>query len=502
MAEFCSNLLRICLFSVPLLLLTACGESEDTNTTSNGGGIGGGGGGTPPPSAFTVTRTDPPANAVGVQLVDPIVATFNSPIDPTTVNANSFRVSDDAGTSVAGIISTSGNTASFTPAPNALVKSNSYRSTLTTAIKDSSGNALPTDFIWNFATTTDAWTPTAVTNSTASPRFGHTTMWTGTEMIVWGGVGSLGMTSTGARFDLNNVGTDPWSSTTTTAAPLSRTDHTAIWTGTTMIVWGGDTVSLGLTNTGGRYIPSAAGGSWMATGNTSGLLGRRLHTAVWTGAPNSETIIWGGLTDIGVVRDGARYRPATNSWVAITLSGAPTARFDHTAVWTGSEMIIWGGDPGGGLGFTNSGGRYRLASGDWRSVSNLNAPTARTSHTAIWTGTEMIIWGGDDGFGARLDGARYNPATDTWTSMQNAPIARNGHKAIWTGTEMIVWGGEVSDNSGAAYNSAHDSWRSITIVGAPSGRTGHSAVWTGSEMIVWGGSDNAGATSTGGRYAP
>ena len=40
-------------------------------------------------------------------------------------------------------------------------------------------------------------------------------------------------------------------------------------------------------------------------------------------------------------------------------------------------------------------------------------------------------------------GGRYNPGTDTWTatSTTNAPAARAFHTAVWTGSEMIVWGG-------------------------------------------------------------
>jgi hypothetical protein len=35
--------------------------------------------------------------------------------------------------------------------------------------------------------------------------------------------------------------------------------------------------------------------------------------------------------------------PTTNTWTATTTGNAPTARVGHTAVWTGSEMIVWGG---------------------------------------------------------------------------------------------------------------------------------------------------------------
>ena len=57
----------------------------------------------------------------------------------------------------------------------------------------------------------------------------------------------------------------------------------------------------------------------------------------------------------------------------------------------------------------------------------------------------MVIWGGYDGaVHPYLNiGGRYNPSTDAWTvtSVVGAPFARVGHSAVWTGAEMIVWGG-------------------------------------------------------------
>ena len=44
-----------------------------------------------------------------------------------------------------------------------------------------------------------------------------------------------------------------------------------------------------------------------------------------------------------------------NTWLA--TAAPPEARDSHTAVWTGSEMIIWGGENNNAL--LNSGGRYR-----------------------------------------------------------------------------------------------------------------------------------------------
>ena len=38
-----------------------------------------------------------------------------------------------------------------------------------------------------------------------------------------------------------------------------------------------------------------------------------------------------------------RYNPSTDSWTATSITNAPAGRSRHTAVWTGSEMIVWGG---------------------------------------------------------------------------------------------------------------------------------------------------------------
>ena len=75
-----------------------------------------------------------------------------------------------------------------------------------------------------------------------------------------------------------------------------------------------------------------------------------------------------------------------------TATPAPPKRSLHTAVWTGSEMIVWGGS--GPNGWLNTGGRYNPATDSWILTSTTNAPSARDSHTAVWTGSEMIIWGG------------------------------------------------------------------------------------------------------------
>ena len=55
-------------------------------------------------------------------------------------------------------------------------------------------------------------------------------------------------------------------------------------------------------------------------------------------------IVWGGVDEtFNDCNTGGRYNPITDSWIATSLSDAPSPRDSQTAVWTGSEMIIWAG---------------------------------------------------------------------------------------------------------------------------------------------------------------
>ena len=130
----------------------------------------------------------------------------------------------------------------------------------------------------------------------------------------------------------------------------------------------------------------------------------------------------------------------------------PSARTVHDPVWTGSEMIVWGGYFFDGSDhFLNSGGRYNPNTNSWTATTTTNAPDGRTTHTAVWTGSDMIVWGGQAGsLGYYFNtGGRYDPAADSWTSTStaNAPDGRYHHTAVWTGNEMIVWGGILYSNT-------------------------------------------------------
>jgi N-acetylneuraminic acid mutarotase len=323
----------------------------------------------------------------------------------------------------------------------------------------------------------------------------HTAVWTGTEMIVWGGVTAKGSyLNDGGRY---NPAANAWTALPVAGAPAGRWGHTAVWTGSEMIVWGG---YAGL-NDGGRYNPAA--NAWAAVPTNGAPAGRMDHSAVWTG---SEMIVWGGWDNGHCLNDGGRYNPAVNSWAALPINGAPAPRYNHTAAWTGSEMIVWAGY---GYRDLNDGGRFNPNANTWTAVPTNGAPSARHSHAAVWTGSEMLVWGGwiDELGGSYLnDGGRYNPTANAWTALTTTgtPAGRWGFTAVWTGAEMIVWGGYNGSflNNGGRYNPTADTWTALPTTGAPTARDWHTAVWTGSEMLAWGGQNATTNFNDGGRYNP
>ncbi len=350
----------------------------------------------------------------------------------------------------------------------------------------------------------DTWT--RMDPGMPTPRQSHTAVWTGSEMLVWGGVEGDWL-GEGWRYD---PVADAWTPMSSAGAPSARAGHIAVWTGTQMIVWGGAGASGQAP--GGRYDPAAD--LWTPMSAADQPSGNLDATAVWTG---TEMIVWGG-DDGGssYYGTGGRYRPATDSWIPTSTAGAPSPRGRHTSVWSGGSMIVWGGlgyDPAVGDVDLDTGGAYDPSSDAWTPTRATGAPSPRSGHAAVWDGTSMIVWGGRsyDATGGvatyHADGRRYDPLRDRWSAMSSmgAPSAREGHSGVWTGSVMIVWGGH-DDVTGLAdggrYDPSADSWAPVTALGAPGTRSGFTAVWTGSRMVVWGGSDGYDPLDAGGRYDP
>ncbi len=211
---------------------------------------------------------------------------------------------------------------------------------------------------------------------------------------------------------------------------------------------------------------------------------RARAASVWTG---KELIYWGGDTGHrgSYHADGAAYDPVAAEWR--DLPPAPiSSRSSAGAVWTGQELLIWGGAADGPLG---DGAAYSPASNTWRKLAG--SPLGpRDPAALVWTGSEMIVWG-SSGSERSADGAAYDPVTDRWRSIAEAPLKLNFVSAVWTGQEMIVYGALLDNNNasesdyaqGIAFDPVTAEWRVLPSFALSPQAS--SAVWTGTEMIAW-----------------
>lgn len=341
-------------------------------------------------------------------------------------------------------------------------------------------------------------------------------------------------------------------------APIAERDQAAMgWTGTEMIVWGG----IGVDAKGDTTSDLADGAAYEPTAKTWRMLpaapldARIAQASVWTG---TEFIVWGG--DHGQT-DGAAYNPTTNSWRAVPEVPGPTAvggtadfPADAAAAWTGEVMqvLTWRyqgtaiqswyyspsrdtwtqGDPirpatnaeiGGaellvrgdeidsfvGWSYVDSGGMfdrvtaYARSSGGalWRPIAY--RPALELLRPVVGAGAEILLAGGQPFVGLHpspfmtVSGVRLNPATGTSTPLPAFPAAidQPTYDITWTGAALLAYNtdeyGQDPDGTtqlpglAAAWDPGTNAWTTLPSAPlAPYGTT--PGVWTGTELLTWG----------------
>ncbi len=301
------------------------------------------------------------------------------------------------------------------------------------------------------------------------PRIWAGSVWTGREMFVWGGYDTHVAFGDGAIYDPLQ---DIWRPVSTNAAPTPRINFSLVLAGERIVMWGGqtfDSKSAQFFDSGYHYDIKAD--EWRPIPSVSPLSPRGRAAAFWTG---KEVLIWGGSDSAKLYTDGASLNLTNNVWRRLSTSGSPKPSRYPAAVWTGREMLVFGcvEKPGAPNSLLPTGGRYNPESDSWTPMTTNGAPAGRYRHWAVWTGKQMIVWGGLDGEDHPLgDGALYDPALDVWKPLSNrdAPSPRFADEpATWTGSEMILWGGSNHINDwdadlfdGGRYNPEEDRWTPI-----------------------------------------
>jgi hypothetical protein len=223
-----------------------------------------------------------------------------------------------------------------------------------------------------------------------------------------------------------------------------------------------------------RHPPSRAGGTNVGEVARKGRAGQPAGAGE-SAAPSGPAV--SAVNPPDNIPPGWTWRPV----------GPLPARQGNVATWTGTEVVIWGGERPGR---SPEGAAYDLEAGVWRRLSR-SPLVNRIGAAAAWTGREVLIWGGVNGGGELGDGAAYDPKTDQWRRLAPGPLDGRVPLAwAWTGSEFLVVGREgyglydgITD--AAAYDPAADSWRSLPDM--PVQINEGSGVWTGKKLVIYGG---------------
>jgi hypothetical protein len=107
-------------------------------------------------------------------------------------------------------------------------------------------------------------------------------------------------------------------------------------------------------------------------------------------------------------------------------------------------------------------------------ATTINAPSARSGHTAVWTGTEMIIWGGNDEGGNTATGGRYRlKAPVSLLVSSSASVVNEGQSIQLTAQELFDDGSLITVPSSAV------AW---SIIGGPFATVSKSGLATSSPV--------------------
>src|SRR5579864_6738341 len=137
----------------------------------------------------------------------------------------------------------------------------------------------------------------------------------------------------------------------------------------------------------------------------------------WTG---SRLVVWGG----DLRTDGATYDPTTDSWVRMAPSPL-TAGTDHVGVWDGRELLAWDEGPGGGRG-AGTGAAYDPATDRWRPLAASPLPAGTDQPVLVWDGHEVLAWAASrpDGSAGPVHTvmAAFDPSANRWQRVPAGPL--------------------------------------------------------------------------------
>src|SRR5271168_5190775 len=299
---------------VSLALMAGCGREQ-----------------APSPAFPTVIVTSPVNGATGVLLNATVSAGFSSQMAPATINTTTFVLTGPGGTAVAGAVTYSGTTATFTPAAS-FAASSVYIATITTGAHDPAGNPLAANFVWSFTTGLPTVISTVPANATTGVPVNTLISATFTEPM-------NPATINGATFTVTGPGATPVAGAVTFAGSTATFTPTAVLAASTLftatITTGAkDPAGVGL---GANFVwtfTTAPPPTVVSTVPTNGATAVPVNTpitATFSEAMNAATITAATFTVTG---PGATPVPGAVTYAGTTATFTPNAILANSTPFT------------------------------------------------------------------------------------------------------------------------------------------------------------------------
>eukprot|EP00439_Symbiodinium_sp_Y106_P057954 s465_g8.t1 len=195
--------------------------------------------------------------------------------------------------------------------------------------------------------------------------------------------------------------------------PAARSEHVAAWdeVNQVLLIHGGSNLE------GDLWAFDAASEAWTRTVTAVAPAARAAHAAGWDpanhalwvhGGYNSQTLAW--------FRDG--WRLQSGAWTLELHDAGPSSREAHIAVWDESTAALWVHGGWTGTRHLSDLWRYNSNAHGWQELLLSGTPSGRSSHVAVWDSTRHAMWlHGGYGDALLADLWTLHAATLSWTEV-------------------------------------------------------------------------------------
>nr|MCU0374450.1 hypothetical protein [Chitinophagaceae bacterium] len=364
-------------------------------------------------------------------------------------------------------------------------------------------------------------------------RPGSSAVWTGSKVIFYGGYIKVGADTISADGGLEyNPTTNTW--TDIPAGGPRIHGHQALWTGTEMMIFGGRTDEFYTTSRVNFYNPATfvwnsgytpGGGLFYTTANTRSHLANNkvfvynlinidlLTTTFHTAYFDLSTKTWVAYSP--ALRNGDPRAPAASVKVNTDVYFFPNykpcnfvtnylhffaqesnpvymyPKYNANLATSSSKKIASNAAYAVSFGMHGGALNYQVNRNRWTRASTTNQPADREGNICLPIGNNsFFIWGGKSGTTYLNNGAIYNAATNSWTTVTstNAPSARSAATAAFGNGKILVWGGNAGGaylNNGKLYDVATNTWTNVNTAGAPTCGNHLHIEWNGSQFQTY-----------------